>query len=821
MKRLILSFLLLSLPVLADPCGMVPPISLEGGDANIERIGEQITYVFYKNGMETVVIHPGFQGNVDEFGMLVPFPQVPALRKVPEQTFAQLENALDPPLITYWLHDYRMDDSELAEPGLMLRSEAAPVDRDEVVVLKEEAVGMYEIAVLEAGSATALKRWMDQHGYRFPDGMEPTCGDYIKDKWCFVAVKTRVGSKKAVDPRPGMRVANPSKPKDSVFTGKVQAMGFRFHSKELVVPMRLSTFNGGDLNNTLYVLAEQPLRVSNLPTELVKRQLTGEKLYANLTQPLPYRIEGGSTDDMSPNDWKQLESRRDPVPYSGVAAELFASDLLANDLGTLSHSYEEREKSLLDIGERLGLRGGQMDALHASELTTDREEVKSQALAQLKGMTLTLIQGEFPRDVLAKENLRFKPYRLDTLEDLAATPSGPSHQTTSRGDKAMLILPFGLILGVIFGLSRSRQLTVALLGLVMLGSPQVRAQEPSDTSTDWIWINMLDVPEKRVEAVKALEKRGRAAYPYLIGRYKNEEAPVTERGYCLALLTKSPDSNVSKVVHDVVNETNSPLVKLWSEAALVQLTESPKELLVLLDAEYAKTHGDPDKVSQVIPVSAELQRPIALKLKEWGPQLTLEDQLRFLGLAQNSGQPSNVSPNIAAVITPALKAAKIPDLVRLMFHSDGQDVRRLSAALLAGFQEEKRKAVFSSVMEELSVNSSATDVPWAGGALFLPQFSNMNKSEAQELITGLTRWSLWTDIHKTPAAQIQPLENNLRSYSLWAAAGGGEDWRNANGGKEWLQAYGKLMGADAVASLLQEQKVPKNSPYWAVVKVLK
>jgi len=34
--------------------------------------------------------------------------------------------------------------------------------RDQVQVLKEEAVGMYEVAVLSAGSAEALKKWMDK-----------------------------------------------------------------------------------------------------------------------------------------------------------------------------------------------------------------------------------------------------------------------------------------------------------------------------------------------------------------------------------------------------------------------------------------------------------------------------------------------------------------------------------------------------------------------------------------------------------------------------------------------------------------------------------
>ena len=63
---------------LADPCGMVPPI-YQGQGTPITRVGEQTTYVFYKDGVETFVIRPGFSGKVDEFGMLIPFPTPPAL----------------------------------------------------------------------------------------------------------------------------------------------------------------------------------------------------------------------------------------------------------------------------------------------------------------------------------------------------------------------------------------------------------------------------------------------------------------------------------------------------------------------------------------------------------------------------------------------------------------------------------------------------------------------------------------------------------------------------------------------------------------------
>ena len=81
----------------ADPCGMVPPITVEQVPDLITRQGRQKTYVFYRDGIETIVIRPGFKGKVEEFGMLIPFPSAPAIRKVPDEIFAHIAAAIDPP----------------------------------------------------------------------------------------------------------------------------------------------------------------------------------------------------------------------------------------------------------------------------------------------------------------------------------------------------------------------------------------------------------------------------------------------------------------------------------------------------------------------------------------------------------------------------------------------------------------------------------------------------------------------------------------------------------------------------------------------------
>ena len=387
----------------ADPCGMVPPVYV-GDDVPIARIGEQKTYVFFKDGVETVVIRPGFEGKVDEFGMLIPFPSVPDLRKVSDNIFPHIAAAIDPPEVvidlrirTRLLSRFRFRSANLSNS----RHGSLELQRDQVRVVKEEAIGMYEVAVLEAGSAAALKKWVEEHGYKYPGGMDEACNDYVKQGWCFVAVKTKVGQKKGVDPQPGMRTVNPKLPVGATFDGHVQAMGFRFKVDRLVVPMRLSTFNEGELHNIVYLLSDTPQKIRSVPEEYVVRQISGEQLLKNVTDPLPLRIIGGTVKDLQPFQKQNLKARRDPAPHNGAARDLFAADLLAVKEGRLTHPHEEIEKMLLAVGERLGLRGPEIDKLNEASLAAERQQTVKEGLQAMTGMTLSVIDGNFPREVLA------------------------------------------------------------------------------------------------------------------------------------------------------------------------------------------------------------------------------------------------------------------------------------------------------------------------------------------------------------------------------------------------------------------------------------
>ena len=407
-------------PAFADPCGMVPPAWTSPSDTPIKRIGPQKTYVAYSDGIETMVLRPGFSGKIEQFGMLIPFPSPPAIRKVPEDTFAHIQNAIDPPEIPLWVKPrFRPRGLRSKGGGAMLgavASKSVKLAKDKVKVISREALGMYEVAVLEAGSARALKRWMDEQKFRYPEGMDDVTNDYVKDGWCFVAVKAKIGAKIGVKPQPGMRKINSSSP-GTGFDGAVQAMGFRFKSKKLVIPMRLSAFNPGERRNIIYLLTNKPKRLRGLPKSSVVRQVSGQDLVRNLTEILPVRVMDGTVREVKKHHIEQLRERRDSDPVLGIAREVIASDLRSVYDGKLIHEHEKLEKKLLNISEELGLRGKEIDKQHQRVISEQSDKIYENTIEMLKNMTMTVIDADFPEEFVADDNLYFKNYRMSAAQN--------------------------------------------------------------------------------------------------------------------------------------------------------------------------------------------------------------------------------------------------------------------------------------------------------------------------------------------------------------------------------------------------------------------
>ena len=835
----VLVCLLITSTLAADPCGMVPPI-YTGSQSQIARIGLQKTYVFHKDGVETFVIRPGFSGNVDTFGMLIPFPNPPELRKVADNTFEQIANAVDPPEVVIDLRVRRMMlFSGAVSPGADAIPESSMnfSSKDKLTVLKEEAVGMYEVAVLQAGSAEVLKKWMDKNGYQYPDGMDKVTNDYVDLGWCFVAVKTKVGQRNGVDPKPGQRRVKPELPKGSVFDGNVQGMGFRFKSDNLVVPMRLSAFNEGELRNVVYLLTDSPKKIRSIPEEYVVRQVSGKQLFDNVTNPLPLRIIGGTEKDIPQHQRKTLPKRRDPAPKNGVAKDLFASDLLAVSTGNLSLEHEEEEKELLRIGEHFGLRGEAMDKENSSALADARNSTTSKGLDMLKDMTLTVVDGDFPREVIAKDNLTFADYSMPRSRNnnlnYDANLFGPGQKKTgvlklgaidwSTVDQQIAseqrqiqfglysMIGFGMLgmLGTLVYWRPSMASKAAILAAVAFGilAGSAMANETATTATgsdDMIaQLETSKTAKGAIESIVSFSKESEAnrekMIKDLLGVSKTDES-ITKRGWAIAALGEIGGQDVDEYLLNLhADENQKRVVRTWAAAARVANTRTVNGLM---------------EKANLIQTFPALGRPIGMRIVE---KMTSDSE---------SADPEKVMavtqkvPQLQTALAPMIVAFGPEKLGNVMLSAKDQNVRRIAAGYMGTVaQQGAADDVAKTTISQLTFDSSATTVPWSNGPLFVPGIK-WSKEDATSLVGSLVRWHLWCDVNGK-AQEQQQIHNNIRSLGLARAAGYKSPGWNKGDCKAWLQSWGEVVGKAGIEQILQEQNVLGSGKYDSALEGLK
>jgi len=831
----------------ADPCGMVPPMIMVDGNVPIERVGAQKTFVFHKDGVETMVLRPGFKGKVDQFGMLIPFPSPPAVRKVNDNIFPHIAAAIDPPEVIAWVNR-RPRRRFRGGMGRMAPSAKTSADSsssrglrfNQVKVVNQEAVGMYEVAVLAAGSAQALKKWMDRHGYKYPKGMDRVTNDYVRIGWYFVAVKTRVGNKGGVNPRAGMRKVSSKLPSGSTFNGFVQAMGFRFKSKKLVVPMRLSAFNKGKLRNIVYILSDGPRRIRHIPRRYVVRQITGKDMYRNVTKPLPLRVMGGTFNQLSSWQKQQLKTRRNPAPYNALAKELFASDLMAVRKKRLSNPSEEIEKNLLNIGERLNMRGAKVDALHAKVLKTSRNRAVSVALKQLKNMSMTVVDGEFLRKTIAKENLTFAWYRMShrrnkrkfydsriqkpavrrqgkvyhgSLLDIEKQLRGAPGLTTSPTKVASTSetwkrnLPKGLGLGFgvfLFGFLVRRKLNriggMALIVVVAVGATmfttgfasaeQARVTGPSD------YIKLLKNKKRAKSAVNTLVRfYGKRAVDDLLDEVVDGN-DLGSRGWAIVALSEiggtRADSGLAKV-H--ANTAESMLVRSWAASARINMTKNMSQLM--------KFHN---QFRWAFPATA---RPLGKRMAKLLAGSRDADKI-LLAVAR--------MPQLRKQLNATVIGLGSRRLIRAMMTSKNNQVRRFAASYLGGMARKPNNRVGEQFIRAVRFRHYAKKAPWHGGALFLPGVQ-WTKAQARRLAGRLVRWHLWAEMRGNNTVK-NVAHNNLRQWQLARKAGYKmPNWRQRSS-SDWLRIWGKVVGKRQIRSILWQQGAMGVARYRAVLSSL-
>ncbi|HVJ82393.1 MAG TPA: DUF2330 domain-containing protein, partial [Planctomycetia bacterium] len=654
--------------------------------------------------------------------------------------------------------------------GLALR-------RDEVRVVREEAIGMYAMAVLEAGSAAALQKWMTSHGYVYPKGMDAVCEDYVKKGWCFVAGKNRVGPKAAVEPRPGMKKVDAKLPAGSKFDGHVQAMAFRFPSAKLEIPMRLSAFNAGPHRNVVYLLSDQPVKLRNMPESFVKRQISGEQFYRQLTRPLPVRLGvGAQPEQISKEQWADIRRQRDPEPVLAVAREVFATDLLAVREKRLLHPHEEDEKKLLAVCTRLDLRGTEIDAAMRSALAVERRAVVRAAVAELKTMTMTVLDGDFSVKVMARENLTAAPFAMDPTRNFPneydAKSDGPSRPPDGRliaeaefvrletGSSAAASggpqppasprRPAWPALAALAGaalaassLARHGALRWAPAGAAIIGmflaaaAPAIQATKGAANVADKF--AAFDAAAGAEQAADAIIKEG-ARHSRDLGVEALAGSTLARRGWAIVCLGELGDAASRRRLDEIATDAREiHLVRFWALAARLRF---PGAWAQIIEWDTAASLGASSNF-WFAPLAPAFGRNLAADPNHGGKPESL------LRLAQNR-------PWLNESLAPSILRLGAAPLVKAMLTETNDEVRRLAAGFLGGLAQTEPRKTGDAVVAALKFNNGGPP-PWGTGAQFLPTVA-WTTEQATALNDALYEWREWC-IGRSRHSDVQKIEN--------------------------------------------------------------
>lgn len=201
---------------------------------------------------ESFTVQPVFQGNAEDFGMVIPTPGQPKLKEAPRDLFKDLAlyTVLEPRPCRRVMRKYSMGGPPMAA------GKSAPM-KSTVKVLEAGVVGTLDYKIITAEKASDLYEWLKEHQYSFA-GDEATLDFYVKKKWFFTVMK--------IDPKQMKRDPSGS------YTGEVSPTRFHFTSAKLVYPLRITSLSVKDQTEALfYVLTKRKIDLPQSKLEYAKR----------------------------------------------------------------------------------------------------------------------------------------------------------------------------------------------------------------------------------------------------------------------------------------------------------------------------------------------------------------------------------------------------------------------------------------------------------------------------------------------------------------------------------------------------------------------
>ena len=202
--------------------------------ADTELFNDASKVAIARDGERTVVtMASDFRGDVSEFAMVVPVPEVPEEDQIHVANPALMDHIdayTAPRLVEYYDENpcevYRrekmMQDMAMV-PAPMVGAMAEEAEELGVTIEAQYEVGEYDILILSAEESNGLIKWLNQNGYKIPDGAEETVGAYLKRGMKFFVAKVNL------DRHDGSGVLRP--------------IQVAYEDEDFMLPIRLGTVN--------------------------------------------------------------------------------------------------------------------------------------------------------------------------------------------------------------------------------------------------------------------------------------------------------------------------------------------------------------------------------------------------------------------------------------------------------------------------------------------------------------------------------------------------------------------------------------------------
>ena len=219
------------------------------GKADADLFNEASQVILARDGDRTVITMANdYQGDLDEFAMVVPVPTVLEEGQVNVGDSAiidRLDAFTAPRLVEYfdpdpcfsprWRDESARQSADVAELNGI---RPAPSSALGVTVEAEYSVGEYDIQILSATESDGFETWLTQNGYRIPENASPLLQPYIRQGMKFFVAKVNL---EEFD-RTGAEFLRP--------------LQIAYESSKFMLPIRLGMTNAnGDQDLIVYALS--------------------------------------------------------------------------------------------------------------------------------------------------------------------------------------------------------------------------------------------------------------------------------------------------------------------------------------------------------------------------------------------------------------------------------------------------------------------------------------------------------------------------------------------------------------------------------------